>query len=268
MARPWERLFIALARLCAWCVILTPFGVVSVIVIAAVAGQQQPDRVLFLGNLVVELFATLFVAIVAALAGATIGVGAGLLTRELLVTSAARPFVLACDLLSAFPAVVIGWFGALLVLPALAGQAALAVFVGATVVVTIAVMPRACAIASRLLGTVGPDVRASAAAAGAGSARIAAHVTLPAVRARLAGIYLDAFSRGVGEAAAVTVVFLAAARAGYPVALFTIPSTIIAHARTAQIIDAGIAQAALAVLALAAVSKTLASRRIGDVRWV
>jgi len=268
MARPWERLFIALARLCAWCVILTPFGVVSVIVIAAVAGQQQPDRVFFLGNLVVELFATLFVAIVAALAGATIGVGAGLLTRELLVTSAARPFVLACDLLSAFPAVVIGWFGALLVLPALAGQAALAVFVGATVVVTIAVMPRACAIASRLLGTVGPDVRASAAAAGAGSARIAAHVTLPAVRARLAGIYLDAFSRGVGEAAAVTVVFLAAARAGYPVALFTIPSTIIAHARTAQIIDAGIAQAALAVLALAAVSKTLASRRIGDVRWV
>ena len=268
MARPWERLFIALARLCAWCVILTPFGVVSVIVIAAVAGQQQPDRVFFLGNLVVELFATLFVAIVAALAGATIGVGAGLLTRELLVTSAARPFVLACDLLSAFPAVVIGWFGALLVLPALAGQAALAVFVGATVVVTIAVMPRACAIASRLLGTVGPDVRASAAAAGAGSARIAAHVTLPAVRARLAGIYLDAFSRGVGEAAAVTVVFLAAARAGYPVALFTIPSTIIAHARTAQIIDAGIAQAALAVLALAAVSKTVASRRIGDVRWV
>ena len=123
MARPWERLFIALARLCAWCVILTPFGVVSVIVIAAVAGQQQPDRVFFLGNLVVELFATLFVAIVAALAGATIGVGAGLLTRELLVTSAARPFVLACDLLSAFPAVVIGWFGALLVLPALAGQA-------------------------------------------------------------------------------------------------------------------------------------------------
>ena len=64
MARPWERLFIALARLCAWCVILTPFGVVSVIVIAAVAGQQQPDRVFFLGNLVVELFATLFVAIV------------------------------------------------------------------------------------------------------------------------------------------------------------------------------------------------------------
>lgn len=268
MARPWERLFIALARLCAWCVILTPFGVISVIVIAAVAGQQQPDRVVFLGNLVVELFATLFVAIAAALAGASIGVGSGLLTRELLSTRAARPFMLACDLLSAFPAVVLGWFGALLVLPALAGQAALAVFVGATVVVTIAVIPRSYSIASRLLGTVDAEVRASAAAAGAGPARIAAHVTLPAVRPRVVGIYLDAFSRAVGEAAAVTVVFLAAARAGYPVALFTIPSTIMTHARTAQIIDAGIAQAALAVLALAAISKTVASRRIGDVRWV
>ncbi|MBV8460748.1 MAG: hypothetical protein JO009_07655 [Candidatus Eremiobacteraeota bacterium] len=66
----------------------------------------------------------------------------------------------------------------------------------------------------------------------------------------------------------MTVVFLAAARAGYPVALFTIPSSIMTHARTAQIIDAGIAQAALAVLALAAISKTVASRRIGGVRWV
>jgi phosphate transport system permease protein len=266
MARPWERLFIALARLCAWCVVLTPFGIVSVLVIAALAGQQQPDRVFFLGNLVVQLFATLLVAVLACLTGSTIGIGTSLLTRELLSAGAARPFMLACDLLCAIPAVVIGWFGALLVLPALAGQAAVAVFIGAIAVVTIAVIPRAYLIASRVLAGVAPEVRASAAAAGADPARIAAHVTLPAVRARLGGIYIDAFARGVGEAAAVTVVFLAAARAGYPVALFTIPSSIMAHARTAQVIDAGLAQSALLILALAAVAKTVGARRIGEAR--
>ena len=91
---------------------------------------------------------------------------------------------------------------------------------------------------------------------------------LPEVRSRLAGIYADAFARAVGEAAAVTVVFLAAARAGYPVALFTIPSGIMAHARTVQMIDAGIAQSALLILVLAAVAKTMAARRIGDLQWV
>jgi ABC-type phosphate transport system permease subunit len=266
MARPWERLFIALARLCAWCVILTPFGIVSVLVIAALAGQQQPDKVFFLGNVVVQLFATVLVAVTAGATGASIGIGASLLTRELVSMTAARPILVACDLLCAVPSVVIGWFGALLVLPALAGQAAVAVFIGAIVVVTIAVIPRAYAIASHVLAGVGAEVRASAAAAGADPSRIAAHVTLPSVRRHLTGIYLDAFARGVGEAAAVTVVFLAAARAGYPVALFTIPSSIMAHARTAQVIDAGLAQSALLILALAAVSKTVALRRIGGVR--
>lgn len=266
MARPWERLFIALARLCAWCVMLTPFAIVSVLVIAAVAGQQQPDRVFFLGNLVVQLFATLVVAVVAALAGASIGIGTGLLTGELLSTAAARPFRIACDVLSALPAVIVGWFGALLVLPALAGQGAMAVFIAAIAVVTIALIPRAYFIAEQALGFVSAEVRASAAAAGADAGRIAAHVTLPAVRPRLGGIYLDSFARAVGEAAAVTIVFLAAARAGYPVALFTIPSAIMAHARTSQTIDAGIAQSALVIVACAAIAKTVAARRIGEMR--
>lgn len=255
-----------LARLCAWCVMLTPFAIVSVIVIAALAGQQQPDRVLFLGNLVVQLFATLVVGVIACLVGASIGIGTGLLTNELLSPGAARPFAIACDVLSAMPAVIVGWFGALLVLPAVAGQAALAVFIAAIAVVTIALIPRAYLIASRALAGVPDEVRASAAAAGADAGRIAAHVTLPALGPRLGGVYLDAFARAIGEAAAVTVVFLAAARAGYPVALFTLPSSIMAHARTSQIIDAGVAQSALVIVAFAAIAKTVAARRMGDVR--
>ena len=267
MAAPWERLFIALARLSAWFAVLTPFGVVAILVAAALAGQQQPDIVFFLGNLVVQLFATLFVAGVSAALGASIGIGSALLTRELLPPRSARPFVLAVRLLSAFPAVVLGWFGALLVLPALHSQPAIAVFLGAAVVVTIAVIARSYFIATRSLAALPQELRDAASAAGASPARVAAHVTLPAVRVRLGGIYADAFARAVGEAAAVTVVFLAAARAGYPVALFTIPSAIMSHARTVQMIDAGLAQSALLVLAVAAVSKTMAARRIGEAQW-
>ncbi len=93
-------------------------------------------------------------------------------------------------------------------------------------------------------------------------------MTLPAVSGRLGAIYADALARAVGEAAAVTVVFLAAARAGYPVSLFTIPSAIMAHARSVQVIDAGIAQSALLILVLAAAAKTVAARRIGELLWV
>ncbi|MDQ6766222.1 MAG: hypothetical protein M3Z41_00185 [Candidatus Eremiobacteraeota bacterium] len=268
MARPWERLFIAAARLFAWCVVLTPFGIVAALVAAALSGRQEPDIVFFLGNLVVQLFATLFVAAAAAGMGASIGIGSALFVRELISAKAGRAFVLSIRMLSAFPAVVLGWFGATVILPALSGRAALAVFVAAVTVVIIAVIPRAYLIAGRALSALPQSVRETAAAAGASPARIAAHVTLPAVSRKLWGIYADAFSRATGEAAAVTVVFFAAARAGYPVALFTIPSAIMAHARSVQLIDAGIAQSALVILALAAVSKTIAARRIGELRWV
>ncbi len=268
MARPWERLFIAAARLLAWAVVLTPFGVVTVLVTAAIAGQQQPDIVFFLGNLVVQLFATLFVAVIGAGLGASVGIGSAFLTRELLPPKPARPFLLCIHILSACPAVVLGWFGAMLVLPALSGRASLAVFVGAAAVVTIAVIPRAHLIAGRALAALPQAIRDSAAAAGASAGRVVAHVTLPAVGSRLGAIYADALARATGEAAAVTVVFLAAARAGYPVALFTIPSAIMAHARSVQLVDAGIAQSALLILVLAAASKTMAARRIGDLQWV
>jgi len=163
---------------------------------------------------------------------------------------------------------VLGWFGALLVLPALAHEGSAAVFLCAAIVVTIAVMPRAYLLARRVFDAVPPELRDAASAAGAATSRIAAHVVLPAVRHRIAGVYADAFARSVGEAAAVTVVFLAAVRAGYPVSLFTIPSAIMARASTTQLLDAGIAQSALVILVLAAAAKTMAARRIGQVQWV
>jgi ABC-type phosphate transport system permease subunit len=268
MSRPWERLFIAAARLFALLVVLTPFGVVAVLVAASLVGRQEPDIVFFLGNLVVQLFATAFIGAIGASVGATIGIGTALLTRELLPPAGGRPFVVAIRILSAMPAVVLGWFGATLVLPALPGRSGVAVFVAAAVVVTVAVIPRAYRLASRSLEALPRSVRESAAAAGASPSRVTAHVTLPAIRHELAGIYADAFARAVSEAAAVTIVFLAAVRAGYPVALFTIPSAIMAHARSVQFINAGIAQSALLILVIATVNKTVAARRITGLQWV
>lgn len=268
MSRPWERLFITAARLFAWCVIVTPFGVVAVLVSAALAGEQQPDAVFFLGNLVVQLFATLVVAAFGAGIGASIGIGTALLMHELLPATASRSMGMSIRILAAFPAVVLGWFGATVVLPTLSGRAASAVFVAAAVVVIVAVIPRAFALAVRSFEALPPSLRETAAAAGASPARVAAHVTLPACGRRIAGVYADAFSRAVGEATAVTVVFLAAASAGYPVSLFTIAGTIMAHARSMQLIDASVAQSALVILALAAVSKTMGARRIGSLQWV
>lgn len=268
MARPWERLFVAAARVFAWCVVLAPFSVVSVLVVGALAGQQRPDPLFFLGNLVVELFATLLVAAVATGIGASIGIGAALLTRELVGGRVGQAVGLATANLSVFPAVVLGWFGATLVLPALFGHTSTAVFATACVVVTIAVIPRSNILAVNSLGALAPTLREAAAAAGASASRVTAHVTIPACRRQLLGIYGDAFSRAVGEAAGVSIVFLAAARAGYPVSLFTIPSSLMAGAHGMQLIDAGIAQSALLISALAAISKFIAARRIGSLQWV
>jgi phosphate transport system permease protein len=268
MARPWERLFIATARLFAWCVIATPFAVVAVLIAAALSGHQQPDVVFFLGNLVVQLFATLLVAAAGAGIGASIGIGTALLTRELTSSGVSRTLGLSVSVLSTFPAVVLGWFGATLILPAVAGKGALSVFAAAGAVVVLAVIPRACLLAARSFEALPESLREAAAAAGANTARVAAHVTLPACGTRITGVYLDAFSRAIGEAAAVAVVFLAAANAGYPVSLFTIPSEIMTHARSMQLVDASIAQSAFLILVVAAVSKTVAARRIGDLQWV
>lgn len=268
MARPWERLFIAAARLFAWCVIATPFAVVAVLIAAALAGQQQPDVVFFLGNLVVQLVATLLIAAVGAGVGASIGIGTALLTRELTSIAVSRPLGMSVNVLSAFPAVVLGWFGATLILPGVAGKGEGVVFAAASAVVVVAVIPRAYVLAARSFEALPASLREAAAAAGANTVRVAAHVTLPACGVRISGVYLDAFSRAVGEAAAVTVVFLAAANAGYPVPLFTIPSEIMTHARSMQIIAASIAQSALLILVVAAVSKTVAARQIGDLQWV
>lgn len=268
MAGPWERLFVGASRLAAWCVVLTPFAIIALLLVASLTGQQRPDPVFFLGNLVVELLATLIVGVVGAAIGASIGIGMALLTRELVSGKLSQVISFAAAGLATFPAVVLGWFGAILILPVLPGHTSAAVFAAACVVVTIAVIARSNVLAVRSLEALANSLREAAAAVGATAGRVTAHVTIPACKRELVGIYADALSRAIGEATGVSIVFLAAARAGYPVSLFTIPSSIMTHAHTMQLIDAGIAQSALLILVLAAISKTVAARRIGKLKWV
>jgi ABC-type phosphate transport system permease subunit len=263
MAKPWERPFVAAARFFALCVTLTPFGVVAVVAAAGLAGQQESKAALFLGGLIAALVATLIVAIIAAGIGATVGIGTALLTQELVSSGLRAATGMSVTILAAFPAVVLGWFGAMLVLPLLPGRAQGAVFAAAVAVVTVAVIPRANLLAMRTLSALPASAREAAAAAGAAPGRIAAFVTLPACARSLIGVYADAFSRAVGEAAAVAIVLSTAERAGYPVSVVTLPSAVMLQARSMQAIHAGIAQSALLILALAAISKTIAARRIG-----
>jgi len=268
MASPWERLFTGAARVFAWSVALTPVAIVAILVAASLAGKQRPDPVLFLGHIVVELVATLLIAALGSAAGTAIGLGTALFSRELVSGRLGQVIAFGAEGLAAFPAVVLGWFCATLILPVLSGRPQVAVFGAAFVIVMLAVIPRANVLAKRCLGALPDSIREAAAAAGASPARITAHVTLPACAEKLVGILADAFARGMGEAAGVSIVFLAAARAGYPVALFTIPSTIMAHAQTTQLIDAGIAEQALIVLFLAAISRRFAVHSLGGLLWV
>jgi ABC-type phosphate transport system permease subunit len=268
MGNRWERLFIGAARVFGWCVLLTPLALLAVLVAGAFAGQQRPDLVLFVGNLAVQLFATTMVGVAGAAAGASIGIGAAILTHELITGRVGKAVGLLAAGLAVFPAVVLGWFGATLLLPQLFDRSSTAVFVAACAVVTLAVMPRSNRLAVQTLASIPRGLRETASAAGASAARLCAHVLLPACKPRLIAIYADALSRSIGEAAGVSIVFLAAARAGYLISPFTIGGSLIAHAYGVQAIDAGIAQSAIVLLVLGVVCKLAAVRRMQGFQWV
>jgi hypothetical protein len=96
---------------------------------------------------------------------------------------------------------------------------------------------------------------------------VSAHVLIPTRTRELIAIYADGLTRAVGESAGLSIVFLAAARAGYPMPLFTLGGSIVAQAQTMQAIDAGIAQAALLALVIALACKRYSLRGAGGVQW-
>ncbi|GEM_PF-1722904 len=266
MASPWERFFAAMARTLAVVVMLAPLAVACILVTAALAGAQRPDPLRFVSSLGAQMLATVAIGSLGAAFGVTAGIGTAFFTRELGAGRIGRAIDMAAVGLSAFPAVVLGWFGATIVLPEVLGRTSASIFFAACIVVTLAVLPRAYALGALALGAITPALREAATAAGASAGRVSAHVLIPAVRAPLRGIYADGLTRAVGEAAGVSIVFLAAARSGYPVSLFTIAGSLVGHAQTMQVTDAGIAQAALVVLLLALAAQRIGARS-GGIQW-
>lgn len=267
MARPWERLFVGTARVFASIVVLVPVVIACALVIAAFLGVQRTHPAQILAGLFVQLLATLVIGGLSGAAGVSIGLGTAFLARELGAGRIGQAIGLAATGLSAFPAVVLGWFGATIVLPEVFGRSTAGIFLAACIVVTLAVLPRAYALGLLVLGSIPTTLREAAASAGAAAGRVTAHVLIPSRRRHLLAIYADGLARAVGEAAGVSIVFLAAARAGYPVALFTSGGSIVAHAQTMQTIDASIAQGAIIVLILAVACKRAAVRGVGGVQW-
>jgi len=121
MARPWERFFAGMARALAVVVMLAPLAVACVLVAAALTGVQRPDPERFVASLGAQLFATVSIGCLGAAFGVTAGVGAAFFTRELGVGRIGQAIDMAAVGLSAFPAVVLGWFGATIVLPEVLG---------------------------------------------------------------------------------------------------------------------------------------------------
>lgn len=267
MARPWERLFIGTARVFASVVILVPAVIGCALGAAAIAGEQRHHPQSFVASLIAQLATTVLVAAFGGALGITMGVGTAFLAGELAAGRVGQAIGAAAIGLSVFPAVVLGWFGATIILPELFGRSTIGVFLAASVVVLLAVLPRAHALCVEVLKATPAALREAAAAAGAIPGRISAHVLIPGLRRELLAIYADGFARAIGEAAGLSIVFLAAVRAGYPVALFTVGSSIVAQAQTMQAIDAGIAQSALIVAIVALGCKRLAVRAAGGVQW-
>jgi ABC-type phosphate transport system permease subunit len=192
MAAPWERLFVWVARTLGWVVVLTPLGMVGVVCAAAATGRQRSDPASFLGLLGAQVATTLAIAIIAAALGASTGIGTAIVARELGAGRAARLIGGFAFGLTLFPATVLGWFTATVILPALPSRSAVAVLVAACVALTLTVVARSNRLADQTLARVPRALREAAAAAGADARRLSAYVLLPSCRFQLVGIYVDA----------------------------------------------------------------------------
>lgn len=265
MPQMWERLFIFAARLCIWLVALVPL-IASLVFIAAFVFSRHRDLTAeSVQVLASQLLVTLIVAIAATLIGATLGIGAAMFSHALTRRALAWLVRLHAKFLAAVPAVALGWYGVALLSDRPATSGVLLIVAAA---VTLAVLPDAYIYTVRVVRALPPELLESAAALGANTLQTTTQVVLPGSAVRLLGIYAAVFARALPEAVAASVIFLAAAHAGYPLKLFSLPAALIAQGAAMQPIDAAMPLGAMVVLALSIGVRFFAARRIGSLEWV
>lgn len=265
MPQLWERLFIVAARLCIWLVALVPLLAFLVFILTLFFGRHADLTEGSVQILASQLLVTLLVAIAATLIGATLGIGAAMFSHALTRRALARSVGMHAKFLAAIPAVVLGWYGVALLSDRLTPWGVLLIVAAA---VTLAVLPDAYIYTVRVVRALPPELLESAAALGADAVQTTTQVVLPGSVGRLRGIYAAVFARAVPEAVAASVIFLAAARAGYPLKLFSLPAALIAQGAGMQPISAAMPLAAILVLVVSIGARFFAARRIGALEWV
>jgi phosphate transport system permease protein len=266
--RPFaEGLFIASARVCGFIAAFLPLALLAGIIAALLTAGWSLVPGAFLAALISRLGVTLALALVGGLVGATVGAGTALFAHEFLTGASAKAAGIAPRFAVAVPTVVIGWFAAVIVLPLAESRSFLALMLVAGAVVSFCVAARAYALTVRALKALPASMREAAFALGADRARLTSQVIVPASRRRLFGIYVDAVSRGIGEATALSIVFMSAVRMGYDLKAFSISAQMLADARIGQTFDSGLALSALFVFALCACTRVWAGRLIGRFEW-
>ncbi|MBC5805297.1 MAG: hypothetical protein ACR2KS_08095 [Candidatus Eremiobacter antarcticus] len=266
--RPFvEGLFIAAARVCGFVACFLPLALLAAIVAALLSAGWSVAPGASVAGLLAPLVVTLGLAVVGGLVGATAGAGTALFAHELVTGVPAKAARIAPRFAAAVPAVVVGWLAAAIVLPVVAARSFVAVMVVAGTVVALCVAARSYSLTVRALKALPASLREAALALGADATRLTSQVIVPATRRRLFGIYIDAVSRGLGEATALSIVFASAVRMGYDLKAFSIPAQMLTHARIGQTFDSGLALSALFVFALCACTRVWAGRLIGRFEW-
>lgn len=204
--RFFERAFVWFARLCASLVVCIPWllgAVLGAATLVAMASDSTPERYAALVPLAI---ATIGIALVATLIGATAGTGLALLAHEVASAGTRRLLVTIVGILSSTPAIAVG----VAIVGLLAYWHGVA-RVGPFVLVTLAVAILATSLASRHalreLEKLPPGLRRAAAATGADPVRIAFSAIVPAARHGIAAAFLAAFAAAIGEATAAQVIF-------------------------------------------------------------
>jgi phosphate transport system permease protein len=266
--RPFaEGLFIAAARVCGFVAGFLPLALLAGIVAALMTAGWSLAPAAFFSGLLSRLGITVVLAVAGALVGATAGVGAALFAHELVSGAPAKAARIAPQFVAAIPTVVVGWLVSVMVLPLLATRSFSAVLAVAGAVVALCVMARAYVLTVRALKALPMSMREAALALGADTSRLTSQVIVPASRRRLLGIYIDAVTRGTGEATALSIVFMSAVRMGYDVKAFSVSAEMLTHARIGQTFDSSLALSALLIFALCTCSRVWASRLIGQFEW-
>lgn len=266
MSSPWERLFIVAARLFGWVVAMLPIAALLIFVLTIVMARQHLELIHTVPALLRQLGVAVLIAFGGTLIGTTLGIGAALFSHEIVPSKTALlrgPI----KFLSSVPPVVLGWIVAITLVPQTMHRSWSWIVASAVAAVSVALIPRGYIVAVRSMRALPLRLREAAAALGASNLRIASQVLLPGAARMLGGAYADGFARTIGEAVAVSLIFLVAIRAG-SASPMSLGAALLAQARSLHGLDASLALSALVLLLVCGAVHQIATLLIGKLEWV